>query len=154
VEAMPTGALAEAMADVLARDGSASLRVHGRSMWPWVLPGTDVRLVRVRGDELAPGDLMLYRRGDSLVLHRAIRRVAGGWLARADGAGHHLEEVPDERLLARSADVILGPARLAGLPRGAAVFLGPAFVWSAPILGRGARYLARARASLRAAVRR
>jgi len=148
---MPTGALAEAMAEVLRREGSASLRVHGRSMWPWVLPGTDVRLVRVDPDELSPGDLVLYRRGDGLVLHRAIRRAPGAWLVRADGGGSDLEEVSDERILARSRDMILGSARLPSLPRRVEVLVGSALVVSAPLLTRGLRKLARARGVLRTA---
>ena len=151
MEAMPTGALAEAMAEVLRREGSATLRVYGRSMWPWVLPGTDVRLVRVGPAELAPGDLVLYRRADGLVLHRAIRRTSGAWLVRADGGAPELEEVSDERILARSHDLILGSARLPSLPRRVEVAVGSVLVVSAPLLTRALRKLARARGVFRAA---
>ncbi len=145
---MPEGALAEAVAEVLSMEEKASLRVHGRSMWPWVLPGTNINLIRASSEELVPGDLVLYRRGHGLVLHRAIRRVCGGWLFRADGASQILEEVSDAGILARSADLVLGPLQFGKVPRRVEIFSGWLMVKWAPGLSRAARRIARLRATL------
>ena len=68
-------AIALAIDESLKQTGYATLRAQGRSMWPWVLPGVELSLCRVEAAHISPGDLVLYRRGKGLVLHRAIRLI-------------------------------------------------------------------------------
>ncbi|MGH9685113.1 MAG: S24/S26 family peptidase [Candidatus Acidiferrales bacterium] len=56
--------------------GSATLRVAGRSMYPWIRPKDIVFVRRWDFDRLFPGNVVLFQRNGSLLVHRVIRVVS------------------------------------------------------------------------------
>lgn len=80
----------------LARGGPVRVRVRGGSMWPALRDGQAVEVWPASWEALRVGDVVLYARGETLILHRVVRRWAGrvwvqgdarprpdGWLERA-----------------------------------------------------------------------
>lgn len=62
------------IAESLEGRGRVSLRVHGTSMMPWVRAG-DIAMIRtVRAETLRCGHLVLFRRSNSLFVHRIVNR--------------------------------------------------------------------------------
>lgn len=74
--APPDAALALAR-EQLTRGRPVLARVRGRSMWPTLRDGELVLVRPASFMALRVGDVVLYERGESLVLHRVVRRVAG-----------------------------------------------------------------------------
>ncbi len=53
------------------------VRVRGGSMWPALRDGQVVLVGPATFQTLRVGDVVLYRRGETLVLHRVVRRAGG-----------------------------------------------------------------------------
>lgn len=78
--------------DVLKRFGRLRLRVWGESMLPSVWPGDVLTLKRCRPEQLERGDIVLYRRGERLFIHRVTSiQEAGGevWVVTQGDATPH-----------------------------------------------------------------
>ena len=62
------------IAESLERRGHVSLCVHGTSMMPWVRPG-DIAMIRTANTEtLSCGHVVLFRRNNSLFVHRIVNK--------------------------------------------------------------------------------
>ena len=61
--------------DVLKREGNLSFTVCGYSMAPFLMNNQEVQII-FRNNPL-PGDCVLYRKDDKLVLHRLVKRGEG-----------------------------------------------------------------------------
>jgi len=68
----------------LARTGRLRLRVTGSSMLPAIRPGDVLRVERCDAGALSPGEVVLYRRGERLFAHRAVRRGPPSLALRGD----------------------------------------------------------------------
>lgn len=66
---------ARAVSEHIRFQGRAFLRVSGKSMVPWIRPGDIVFMRRAAPDTIKKGDLVLFRRGTRLCLHRAIQVI-------------------------------------------------------------------------------
>ncbi len=66
--------------DVLKKFGRLRLRAWGQSMLPAVWPGDVLTVKRCRPEQLERGEIVLYRRGERLFIHRVTS------LQEADGA--------------------------------------------------------------------
>ena len=82
--AMQNGCKAELTADVLRGFGSARIRVQGSSMLPSLRPGDEVDLQSTPFDEIAPGNIIAYRRENRLFVHRVIGRNLQQLITRGD----------------------------------------------------------------------
>lgn len=51
---------------------STSLRVSGRSMYPFLAPGQEVLLEPCAAEALRPGELAVFARGGRVILHRVL----------------------------------------------------------------------------------
>ena len=126
--------------------GFATLRVVGRSMWPTLWPGAQVTVRRTPADRLAPGDLVLYRRGHSLVLHRIVgTKGSDQLLVRGDRTRVLEEALARSDVLARAPGLSLGRWTWSGCPAAPARLVGRLSSRVAP--------LSRARGPLRSLAR-
>jgi len=64
----------ELAAEVVARFGSARIRVQGSSMLPSIRPGDEIELRPVAPQAIEIGDVVAYRRADRLFVHRVVAR--------------------------------------------------------------------------------
>jgi signal peptidase len=83
-EARLEAACCDLVADVVRSAGSASLRVTGLSMLPAIWPGDVLTVRRQAPDELKPGHIVLYRRGETLTAHRIVQIADEHLLTRGD----------------------------------------------------------------------
>ena len=59
---------------LLEQQGRVTLRVRGSSMLPWVKPG-DVAIIRQAGiDDVRCGDVVLFKHGSRLLVHRLVEK--------------------------------------------------------------------------------
>jgi hypothetical protein len=94
------------VADVLRRSGrlrqSVRLQVHGESMLPTLWPGDVVEIESCSLEDLRPGEIVLARRDDRLVLHRLVApSTPNGFLLRGDSVPGPDPLFPSEALLGR-----------------------------------------------------
>src|SRR5687767_15857078 len=87
--------------DVLARDGSAWVRELSESMAPLVRAGDRLRLAPIDRARLRRGDLVAFRRGGLLVVHRVLEHHAGGVVTKGDALALRDEGIPWEALVGR-----------------------------------------------------
>jgi signal peptidase I len=66
---------AQFIAERTRANGSACVRVLGRSMFPWIRPGDFVFVRRHDFGRVAPGDVILFERDSRIFAHRVLRRV-------------------------------------------------------------------------------
>lgn len=74
--------------------------MNGDSMWPSLRAG-DVACVEPLEGEPVPGEVVLARLADSLVVHRVLRRDTSGFLLRGDNSDSEDPLLPLSRLLGR-----------------------------------------------------
>jgi signal peptidase I len=85
--------------EVLRRFGTARVRVQGSSMVPAIRPGDEVRLQSVAPSETQPGDIVAFRQGERLFVHRVVGSSVGGLLTQGDALSSPDAPVnPDEFL--------------------------------------------------------
>jgi signal peptidase I len=60
--------------EVLRSAGHLRLRVHGWSMLPTVMPGDTVVLESTTNDDVAEGEIVLFRRERRFFIHRVVRK--------------------------------------------------------------------------------
>jgi signal peptidase I len=78
--------------DVLKKFGRLRLRAWGQSMLPSVWPGDVLTVKRCRPEQLQRGNIVLYRRGERLFIHRvtSIQEADGkGWVVTQGDATPH-----------------------------------------------------------------
>jgi len=96
--ALPFRHIAPLMHDCVERGVGVRVKVHGRSMRPFILHGDTVELRSCRGRRLCAGDIVLVRRDDdSHVLHRITRTTADRFYLCGDAQSReegpfHLEQ--------------------------------------------------------------
>jgi signal peptidase I len=71
---------AELVTDLLARFGSAAIRVQGTSMLPALCPGDQVLIQSCNSNETEVGDVVAFRREGRLFVHRVVERFRDGHL--------------------------------------------------------------------------
>ncbi|MCC6876745.1 MAG: GNAT family N-acetyltransferase [Sandaracinaceae bacterium] len=76
------------------------VRLWGRSMLPWLWPGTRVRVEP--GAEVREGDIVVLERAGGVVAHRILACSSRGWIVRGDYYGDTIElgEAPLGRVTA------------------------------------------------------
>lgn len=65
----------ELAAEVLRSSGALRLQVSGTSMLPAIWPGDTLLIERMEGHAVSEGDIVLFRRGRRLVVHRVTGRI-------------------------------------------------------------------------------
>jgi hypothetical protein len=65
---------AACIAGALAKRGYVSMRVHGTSMLPWVRPGNIALIRQTTIENVRCGDIVLFRRGAHLFVHRIVEK--------------------------------------------------------------------------------
>jgi len=73
--------------------GSARLRVTGRSMWPSLRPDDQVTVEPATAEDLRPGDWVVLRTDESLLLHRFLGVNSDGLLV-TKGDSHRAPDAP------------------------------------------------------------
>lgn len=89
--------------------------IQGTSMHPYLKQGDRLRLVPARAEELGLGDLMAFRRGDELVVHRMAGRVRREEVSCLRQKGDNLRGfslVRPEEVLGRVSHVLRGDREL------------------------------------------
>jgi len=92
------------LAGVLVKSGSATVRCIGESMEPTVARGANVTIERCNAPR--SGDVVLFRSGDELVLHRVL------WCTPFLDRFAHVGDRPGARAGISSPANIIGRARL------------------------------------------
>ena len=110
--------------DVLARDGAVWVSESSDSMAPLVRAGDRLRLGAAALGDLRPGQLVAFRRGGRLVVHRVVARDATGVVSKGDALSHRDAPVP--------VGDIVGRVTTVATPGGAAIALD---AWPWPALG-------------------
>jgi hypothetical protein len=64
--------------------GELHLRASGVSMLPTLLPGDLLVIRRTNYDEISAGDIVLFRRDDSLFVHRVVESDSASLMTRGD----------------------------------------------------------------------
>lgn len=70
--------------ETLAAEGSFRFPLRGASMRPTLPPACEVEIVPLP-PQVALGSLLVFVSGDTLIVHRLVRRAAAGWIAHGDG---------------------------------------------------------------------
>jgi hypothetical protein len=65
------------LAETIQKKGWAFLRVSGKSMFPWIRPDDLVFLRRVRPDDVARGDVIVFEKSGTLCVHRVLSLQSG-----------------------------------------------------------------------------
>ncbi len=103
-----------AVADLLLQQGKYRFRVYSDSMVPALRPGAILRLEPVRAEQLAFGDLVATRLGDTLVCHRLMRLYSDPngvqWVVtKGDRSSDEDFPVRAEMVIGRVASVVHPP---------------------------------------------
>jgi len=103
---------ARVVAEALQYRGQVALRVYGTSMLPWVRSGDVAMIHNVSLDTVRCGDVVLFRRGDRLYVHRIVEKR--GWrggarfLAKGDANPHADGVIGQEEILGRVVNLYRG----------------------------------------------
>jgi signal peptidase I len=112
--AAPASAAAALAKELLSGFGRLNLRVTGTSMLPALRPG-DVIEFDARGSTQAePGDVVLYRRDESLVVHRVLARDNDCLITQGDSLAAPDATVPLADVLGRAVVLNRGNRIVAG----------------------------------------
>jgi signal peptidase I len=82
----PKEAVANPVAAKIRANGSVCFRVLGASMFPWIRSGDLVFVRKFELEQVLPGDVVLFVRGQRLFVHRVIRREMNGTSASASAS--------------------------------------------------------------------
>lgn len=85
----------------LQRAGHVWLKVAGASMLPLLRDGDRVELLPLAPERLRRGDLLVFRQGEHLVVHRLVARRGGCWIARGDNLPQADPPIPRAAILGR-----------------------------------------------------
>lgn len=110
----------ELAVESLRRTGRLRMRATGSSMLPAILPGDVLCVRRCDAESIAPGSVMLWRRGERLYAHRVVRASPNEFVTRGDSHGHDDPAVDAADVLGLVVEVerggrtiAMGPANLA-----------------------------------------
>jgi signal peptidase I len=96
---------AQLVSDVLNRCGEARLRVGGTSMLPSIRPADVLLIRRVDITSVEPDDVILFKKGRRLFVHRVVHAGLGGphrlLITRGDNHAHDDQPVKAANLLGR-----------------------------------------------------
>lgn len=88
------------------------IQTSGYSMWPFLKPREKILVKAIAGEDLACGDVILYKDRGRLVCHRLIRKLqtARGlsFLVRGDNAVYASEKTLDDELLGKVVGIVRG----------------------------------------------
>jgi len=102
IEAAATDAVAVALLrDRLGAGHAIDVRATGYSMWPRLADGVVVRVEPCPARALAAGDVVLFPRDDTLVLHRVLRVARSRVLLKGDACAGTDGWVPRDHILGR-----------------------------------------------------
>lgn len=97
--------------ELLAAGETVELTIEGGSMAPFLRPGDVVTLALARPEALRPGDVVAFRAGPRLVVHRLLAIEAESLLLRGD-AGPAADRIPPDALAGRVVRASRGGRRL------------------------------------------
>lgn len=84
--------------EVLEEQGYIVDTVNNKSMYPTLREDTDTVLIKPADEILQKYDVILFRDGDKLLLHRIIKVFPEGYITRGDNSSHK-EKVPKESVI-------------------------------------------------------
>ena len=122
----------------LQQAGLVWLRVSGASMLPLLRAGDRVELLPVAPERLRRGDLLVFRQGEHLIVHRLVARRGASWIARGDNLSAADPPIPAAAILGRVRRVE-GVARSIDLGRRPWSLARPVLGWLAWARGSGGR---------------
>jgi signal peptidase I len=97
------------LAEVLRRFGEVRLRVSGTSMVPAIRPGDVLIVRRCAIEDIDPGDVVLFRGGRRLFVHRVTRTLLGSGpavlMTKGDALRRHDPPVRSSHLLGRVTQI-------------------------------------------------
>jgi signal peptidase I len=102
-ESAVAAAGAALVGEILVRFDDATIRAHGTSMLPAILPGDVLQVRRCCVDEVAIGDVVLFALGERLLAHRVVS-ISGdrrSLTTRGDNHRHDDPKVPAGALMGR-----------------------------------------------------
>ena len=121
----PTNMGSDMLKLALRKGESVEITSFGFSMWPVIKDASLVHIEPCQGDACRPGDIVLFERGRSLVLHRVLRATQSrllikgdacfevdGWVSRAQVYGRLPRHASDE-VMARFAPSLSIPLAFA-----------------------------------------
>jgi hypothetical protein len=86
---------------------STSLRVSGRSMYPFLAPGQEVLLEPCAAGALRPGELVAFERAGRVILHRVLSVYPGtGQIIEKGDNGRQASVVEKDEVLGRATAVL------------------------------------------------
>jgi hypothetical protein len=103
--------------DVLAHDGSVWVRESSDSMAPLVRASDRLRLVPLDGARIRPGQLLAYRRGAHLVVHRVLTTSRTATVTKGDALPERDAPVGRQAILGRVVAVVGAGERVHDLTR-------------------------------------
>lgn len=104
----------ELAAESLELSGSLRIKVNGWSMLPTIWPGDTVIVGRAPHSDIAPGDVVLFRRDGSFFVHRVIEKSVCGSeiLTRGDSMPQRDEPFASSELLGKVQFIVRGGRRI------------------------------------------
>ena len=81
-----------------------SITVQGTSMWPMLQPD-DLAMLDLRQHGFRPGEIVVYRSGERLMVHRVLSSRAGRLVTAGDSRPLIDATVPTEAILGRVVEV-------------------------------------------------
>lgn len=95
----------ELIAEVTGSFGEVCLKVTGSSMMPVIWPD-DVITVQREMDDLQPGQIVLYRRGETLVAHRIVCVHEGFLITRGDSLANDDPPIGEPDVVGRVTGIV------------------------------------------------
>jgi signal peptidase I len=134
--------------EILSKGHGVRFQALGSSMFPSIRHGNIIRLARVEISGLRPGDVIAFRRGKALVVHRLVRKdlVAGRTTLMTRGDAwpwQDLEPVAPEQVLGRLTAIEWHPGRQLEVEAGLGRALWALGAKISPLIARICRALAR-----------
>lgn len=90
--------------------------VRGNSMHPFLHPGDTILILHSRCEDAVPGELIAFRSGKTLIVHRLLRFITDGsssfFLCKGDNCSRPDPLVPAERIVGRACAVIRGKSKV------------------------------------------
>jgi hypothetical protein len=85
--------------EALVRNGSAWLTVGGKSMWPFIRSGDEVKIMRTIPASLRYGEIIAVMADTRILVHRFRKSVAGQITIRGDFYPDSIHTLPADDLL-------------------------------------------------------
>ena len=79
---------------LLAEGKTVNVPVHGMSMFPFLMPGDQVRIRRVGFDEMKPGQVLVFENNGQWIAHRLVRKDIQQKMLITKGDGLPRKDLP------------------------------------------------------------